>query len=106
MSNISSQFDTAMFDVYRRAKSEAKYDATIFLKMLTDNGGLHTAKTLINAPKESAGYTALWQRGRLDLSVEALVVENARWHPLFTADELSKAKKRLAAYEYKPKTSL
>lgn len=67
MSNLKAQFDLAMFDVYRRAKAEANYNATIFLQMITDSGGLLTAKTLINAPKPSDGYTALYMKGRLDL---------------------------------------
>jgi hypothetical protein len=39
----------AMFEIYRRAKLEADYNATIFLGMITRNYGLATAKTLINA---------------------------------------------------------
>jgi hypothetical protein len=96
-------FDKAMFEIYRRAKAEANYNATIFLQMLTDTDGLTTAKTLINAPKESDGYTALYMRGRLDLTVEAVVTENPKWIALFTDDEIAKAKKRLLKYEYKPK---
>jgi hypothetical protein len=30
MKNLSKQFDAAMFDIYRRAKLEAGYNATIF----------------------------------------------------------------------------
>ncbi|WP_439472500.1 hypothetical protein [Brevundimonas sp.] len=100
---LEQQFDQAMFNVYRQAKDEADYNATIFLQMLTDNGGLRTAKTLINAPRESEGYTALYLRERLDLTVEAVVVENDRWHPLFTSDELERARKRLRAYRYTPR---
>jgi hypothetical protein len=56
-------FDKAMFEIYRRAKDEANYNATVFLKMLSDSDGLTTAKTLINAAKVSDGYTALYMRG-------------------------------------------
>ena len=89
MADLKAQFDGAMFDIYRRAKAEANYTANIFLQMLTDNGGLATAKTLINAAKPSDGYTALYERQRLDLTVEAVVIENARWHPLFADAELA-----------------
>jgi hypothetical protein len=47
--NLSKQFDEAMFEIYRRAKLEAGYNATIFLRMITDRGGLSTAKYLINS---------------------------------------------------------
>lgn len=73
MGGLETQFDHEMFEVYRRAKDEAGYNATIFLQMLTDNKGLRTAKTLINSSKPSDGYTALYMRGRLDLTVEALM---------------------------------
>ncbi|HEY4076268.1 MAG TPA: hypothetical protein VGM26_04970 [Rhizomicrobium sp.] len=101
MADIEAQFSEAMFEIYRRAKAEAKYNATIFLQMLTDEGGLRTAKTLINAPKPSDGYTALYLRQRLDLTVEAVVTENPRWRQLFEPEELERAEKRLSAYGYK-----
>jgi hypothetical protein len=103
MQDLSKQFDTAMLAIYRRAKSEAAYNATIFLRMLGDRGGLSTAKYLINSSKPSDGYTHLYERGRLDLTVEAMVVENDRWHELFTDDELWKARRRLKQYGYKLK---
>jgi hypothetical protein len=36
---MSKQFDAAVLEIYRRAKSEAGYNATIFLRMLGDRGG-------------------------------------------------------------------
>lgn len=104
MQDLSKQFDVAMFEIYRRAKSEASYNATIFLRMVSDRGGLSTAKQLINAPKPSEGYTHLYERGRLDLTVEAMIVENPKWHELFTEEELAKASLRLKQYRYKGAT--
>jgi hypothetical protein len=89
-----------MFKIYQRAKSEAGYNATIFLRMISDRGGLATAKYLVNAQKPSDGYTHLYERGRLDLTVEAMVVENAKWHELFTNEELAAANTRLKKYGY------
>lgn len=105
MSQLEKQFDGAMFEIYRRAKSEAKYNATIFLNMLSDKGRLATAKFLINATRPSNGYTELHLRQRLDLTVEAMVVENTLWHSLFTEEELAKARKRLSDYGYVIKQS-
>jgi len=100
MQAISRQFDAAMFDIYRRAKSEAGYNARIFVGMIADRGGLSTAKYLINSPQPSNGYTHLYERGRLDLTVEAMVVENPKWHELFTTEELTRALDRLKKYGY------
>ncbi len=99
-SPLEQKFEAAMFDIYKRAKSEAKYSATIFLNMLNGRGGLATAKTLINAESQSQGYTALMLANRLDLTVEALVVEDRRWASLFLPEEIAKARKRLEANQY------
>ena len=90
-----------MLEIYRRAKKEAKYNAQRFLQMVVDHGGLETAKILINAENVSDGYTALWERGRLDLTVEAMVIENDKFHSLFTDEELQICARRLKAYNYK-----
>ena len=98
--SIEQRFTHAMFDIYLRAKQEAGYTASIFYNMIHENGGLATAKTLINSSKASDGYTALYQKGRLDLTVEAVVTENMVWRTLFTDEELARAEKRLADYLY------
>ncbi|MEO9228414.1 MAG: hypothetical protein ABI216_05615 [Devosia sp.] len=101
MNTNAQRFDQAMFEIYAKAKAEAKYTATLFLGMLQKQGGLLTAKQLINGSKPSDGYTALYERGRLDLTVEAMVIENAEWRELFTVGELDRARERLRQYGYK-----
>ena len=95
---IEMRFDGAMMDIYRRAKNECDYNATRFLQMLLDYKGLKTAKILINAPHVSDGYTALWERKRLDLTVEALIIKT-EWNDLFTDEERAIAKDRLLKYK-------
>jgi hypothetical protein len=101
-SDLEQKFEGAMFDIYRRAKTEAKYNATAFLGMLTNRGGLATAKALVNAPKQSDGFTALHLAGKLNLTVEALVVEELRWQSLFLSEEIEKARDRLEKNGYSP----
>jgi hypothetical protein len=48
----------------------------------------------------SEGYAALWERNRLDLTVEAVIYDNPKWHRLFTEEELTTCKRRLADYRY------
>ena len=93
-------FHDAMLDIYRRAKSEAKYNAQRYLQMVIDHGGIEAARMLIHADTVSDGYTALWERGRLDLTVEAMVIGNSRFHPLFTDEEMQICSTRLAEYGY------
>jgi|SRR5947209_14759627 len=97
---LEAAFDKAMMDIYVRAKAEANYTASIFHRMLCERGGLATAKQLINERIPSEGYTALWERGRLDLTVEAVVTDSSVWYPLFEPDELDRARRRLRDYGY------
>ncbi len=100
ISKLEAQFDEAMMSIYRRAKSEAGYNAKIFLDMLLKDRGILTAKKLINARTPSDGYTALFERDRLDLTVEALVIGEARWHSLFEPEEIDRCRLRLKQYGY------
>jgi hypothetical protein len=92
-----------MRDIYRRAKEEAGYNATYFLQMLADAGPVATARRLVTSTQPSQGFTALWERRRLDLTVEAHVLQE-RFAGLFTEDERDAARARLAAYGYQPPT--
>lgn len=97
---LNARFELAMRDIYRRARLEAHYNATRYLQMLDQNGDVETAHILINAPTVSDGYTALWERRRLDLTVEALIWDNPEYQEMFTANELKIIRMRLVDYEY------
>jgi hypothetical protein len=88
-----------MMDVYRRALSECDYNATRFLHMLYEHRGLETARILLRASKVSEGYIALWERKRLDLTVEAVILA-PEWNTLFSEDDRQIARARLAEYGY------
>ena len=96
---VEARFDNAMMDVYRRALAECDYKATRFLHMLHEHRGLGTARILLHASSVSEGYVALWERQRLDLTVEAVIL-GTEWHSLFTDQEREIARKRLADYGY------
>jgi hypothetical protein len=96
-----TQFHRAMLDVYRRARKEAGYNATYFLKMVEEVGGLEAARRLLRAGSVSSGFSALWEKGRLDLAVEAVVLQD-RFAGLFDEEVLETARDRLAEYGYQP----
>lgn len=96
---LEARFDNAMMDVYLRALKECDYKATRFLHMLHEHRGIETARILLHAPKVSEGYVALWERQRLDLTVEAVIL-GLEWQPLFSEAERQIARKRLADYGY------
>jgi len=98
--NVEAEFEQAMRSVYDRAKDEVGYNATYFLSMLAELGGLATAKKLINAPEISDGFAKLWERGRLDLTVEAVVIQ-PRFAELFTDEDIAAACRRLEQFDHR-----
>jgi hypothetical protein len=91
------RFHRAMVEIYERARREAGYTATRFLQMVSEQGGLASARTLLHTPAVSEGFTALWERGRLDLTVEARVLE-PEFESLFSEEERRIARERLRQY--------
>lgn len=95
---LEQEFHERMLDIYRVAKRDLSYNATRFLQMVSDQGGLAAARQLISG-SPSDGFTTLWERGRLDLSVEALVLR-PEYEDLFTEDERRVAAERLRQFGY------
>lgn len=92
-------FTGAMLHIYKRALKEAGYRASKFLDMVNEHGGYQAASILIHASLPSDGYTALWMRKRLDLTVEALILR-PQWHDIFTEEDRTKAYERLKGYRF------
>lgn len=85
---VERRFDAAMLRVYQDAKREAGYNATRCLQMLSENGGVETARRLLHSEEVSDDFTALYMAGRLDLTVEAHVLR-PEYVELFTEPERS-----------------
>lgn len=101
MKNLEDEFDAAMINVYRSAKEECNYNATYFLGMLHDHGGIETAHRLLSGNEPQSGFTKLWECGRLEFTVECLVL-NPRFQELFEEHELETARRRLRQYNFDP----
>ncbi len=96
--SLEGEFHRAMLNIYDTA-AELDYRPILFLQMVHEHGGVETARRLLGAPEPQEGLTTLWKLGRLDTSMEALVVQE-RWMPLFNDDERQAARDRLRAYGY------
>ena len=94
--NLRQQFHEEMYRLYREA-AEFNYYPTRFLQMVDNHGGVGAASRLIGQMTD--GFTRLYCEGRLDLSVEAVVIQ-PRWQSLFTEDEISQARQRLQDVGY------
>jgi hypothetical protein len=100
ISHLENQFHQDMVGIYETAKKELHYNASYFIQMVGEYGGLKTAQKLIWASEVSSGFTILWEHQRLDLSVEALVLR-PEYVSLFIDEERKIAQDRLAQYGYK-----
>ena len=94
-----ARFHEAILDVYRNARQRCKYNATYFLQMVSEIGGLATARKLLQRSEPSSGFAELWQCGALDLTVEAQILR-PEFAELFSEEERAIARKRLAEYGY------
>ncbi len=100
MNELERSFHRAMISVYEDAKREIGYNATRFLQMVSEQGGVATARQLLHATTVSDGFTVLWERGRLDLTVEAVVLR-AEFTSLFSDEERDVAAARLEQYRWR-----
>jgi hypothetical protein len=92
------EFQTAMIEeVYRAALRKCRYNAKLFIEMVGRDGGLQTARSLLAASAPQYGFTELWERGGLDVTMEHLVLQ-AQWRTFFSQAELQEAEQRLCSY--------
>ncbi|MFZ6772330.1 HNH endonuclease [Undibacterium sp. SXout7W] len=82
------------------AKQAFGFRGTTFLSMLGNHGGYITVQKLLTRKDPSDGLTDLYLNQRLDLSVEAIVVET-KWRSFFDTALVEKAEKILKQYKYK-----
>ncbi len=99
MSGLKKSFRQAMCNVYSAAKKECGYNAARFLQMLNTMDSVEVAKQLIHKDGISEGMIALWEKHRLDLSVEAHVIK-PEFAPLFTEEEKNICLNRLSQLGY------
>lgn len=89
---VERELTAALREIY--AKCDALgYRPTAMLEMVGRLGALATVRRLITQPP-SEGFGRLATMGRLDLAVEALVLED-RWDGVFSDDERRTARRRL-----------
>jgi hypothetical protein len=112
VSPLELRFHDAMLDVFRRAGEATRrrrpdgtiargYWASYFLRGVRNNGGPEYARHLLRARGTTAGFQRLKDEGRLDLTMEALVLQ-PEYSALFSENERQTAADRLRAAGYDP----
>ncbi|MFJ3447419.1 HNH endonuclease [Pseudomonas sichuanensis] len=93
-------FTAFLRDKAAEAQRAVKYKPNEFLRMLGSSGGYKTVVSLLTKPKVSYGFTRLYLERRLDLTVEAVILES-RWARYFDESLISAAEVRLREVGYK-----
>jgi 5-methylcytosine-specific restriction protein A len=97
-------FNERIHKAIKESVEKCNYTPHQFIQMVNEYGAIETAKKLINSSKPSVGYVKLFEKNRLDLTVENIVLEE-EWSKLFTEDELKKARQRLKEFNFDPFSS-
>ena len=97
--NLEDLFHKAMIDAFQNALRDCTQRAAYFLELVGSQGGVETAKKLLQSNDVEHGSPALWKCGRLDLIYEYLVLQ-PKYADLFTDEEKEIARNRLKEYGY------
>jgi hypothetical protein len=101
LAGLALAFHREMAGLYARSEREVQYRPSAFRSMVADVGGVEAARRLVMSPHPSDGFTTLWEKGRLDLTAEALVVDE-RFAGLFPEEVVEQARARLVDYGHSP----
>jgi hypothetical protein len=75
------------------------YKPNIFMSMRIKYGTVEAIKRLVHSDEVSSGFNNLWEKKRLDLSMENIIQETD-WATLFSDEDRLLAKKRLEKYNF------
>lgn len=98
--NLGREFEEGMYDAYEYLKKQRGYNATYFLQLLREHGGVGAARRLLQSGDHySDGFLRLVEIGELHHSVESHVLR-PRFRELFSDLELDEARHRLKAADF------
>jgi len=92
--DLEREFQIAAIEMYLTVLRECRYHEKVFLNMVANLGARNAAKALLGTRDVQSGLRGLRRLGRLDLSVEHLVIQ-PRWRDLFKDYEREEARMRL-----------
>ncbi|KRE45821.1 HNH endonuclease [Paenibacillus sp. Soil522] len=92
-------FHKTVIDAYNTARKECGYNASLFIQLINRDGAVKVAQDFLAKDKVTTGFDKLWEKGRLDLTIEASVLL-PQYVGLFSLKERKTAYDRLKQYEY------
>jgi len=106
MSDIKDRYHSRCVRLIPDVQDVVRYRPNRFSEMIGSTGveAVGATKTLIHNQKPSETFQNLAVEGRLDLTVEAIIVEEREWRDIFTEDDRNAARERLTKYGYSVRT--
>lgn len=102
MNDLDARFEHDMIEtVYRTAGRETGYWAAYFLRAVKRHGGVAAARRMLTTKGPSKGLITLFEKGRLDLAMETLVLR-PEYASLFSDQERATAARRLEEVQAAP----
>jgi len=96
---LEAEFTRALEGTIEAARARG-YIPTYFMQMLSEHGGVQTAKRLLAKSEPQTGLFELWNLGILYESMEAIICDNPRFHSLLKPAEIAEARRRLEELGY------
>jgi len=97
---MKTDFDKRVQQSIDEMREKYNYSPTVLINMIDKHGTIEAVRRLINSSKTPYGFTKLWELNALDLSLEAIILEE-KWKNLFSEEDRKKAKKKLIKHDYK-----
>lgn len=91
------EMEISLRNAFLRATRECQgigYNPARFLQVLSEHGPVATAIQLVMAKDYHEGFTRLWELSRLDLSIEAIILQEP-YRSLFQSEVLARAQRKL-----------
>lgn len=86
---LAQQFQESLLATCQQAQVQVpRCQLTRLMQTIQQRGGVETVQELCRRGQYSDGFTALEQAGRLDLSLEAVVIQE-KFGQLFTDDQVN-----------------
>jgi hypothetical protein len=94
LKQLDGEFREALFAIEREARKVVGRPFVRFLEMINNPklGAVGTAKKLINEGSIHDGFVNLMLAGHKDLTMEYLVATEQRFWPLFTKEQIKRAR--------------
>lgn len=98
---LKKSFHQDMINLYKQIIKSIKYKPTRLMDFINKYGGYEAAVKYISTESNVQDFAVLWEKERLDLSVEALIATEA-YRSLFQEEIVAFCDRKLKEYSYAP----